>query len=153
MFEPQPTRIPHLNLWFRWGMRRTGSLGFHSRINWRTISLIDISFCSEYSLTLSYSAWDILRLNRFIMPTRCYDGIMVTRRITYRLYPTRQQSALLHYWRKMHSALYNACTTEKRSIRSLVTRLITWSNKTVYLHSKKFGLSIKNWVLTHYRLL
>jgi putative transposase len=41
-----------------------------------------------------------------------------TRRITYRLYPNKQQEKQLHYWRSLHKYLYNAClyqrTTEYR---------------------------------------
>ena len=40
---------------------------------------------------------------------------MVTRRITYRLYPTRQQEAQLHRWRRMHCALYNAALSDRKT--------------------------------------
>jgi putative transposase len=32
----------------------------------------------------------------------------ITRRVTYKLYPNRQQEAKLHYWRRLHASLYNA---------------------------------------------
>lgn len=34
---------------------------------------------------------------------------MVTRRITFRLYPTKQQQQKLFEWRRLHGYLYNAC--------------------------------------------
>ncbi len=34
---------------------------------------------------------------------------MATKRITFRIYPTKAQAAKLHYWRKLHKLLYNAC--------------------------------------------
>lgn len=34
---------------------------------------------------------------------------MVTRRVTFRLYPTQQQEAKLFEWRRLHCYLYNAC--------------------------------------------
>lgn len=32
----------------------------------------------------------------------------ITRRVTYRLYPSRCQEAKMHYWRRLHASLYNA---------------------------------------------
>ena len=49
------------------------------------------------------------------MPLKCYNGIMITRRITYRLYPNRQQNEQLHYWRRMHCNLYNAAVSNRRT--------------------------------------
>lgn len=40
---------------------------------------------------------------------------MITRRITYRLYPSRQQEQTLHSWRKMHCALYNAAVYNRKT--------------------------------------
>lgn len=37
-----------------------------------------------------------------------------TRRITFRLYPTRQQEDQLHYWRKLHCGLYNAALYNRK---------------------------------------
>ncbi|MGK7873438.1 MAG: RNA-guided endonuclease InsQ/TnpB family protein, partial [Xenococcaceae cyanobacterium] len=34
---------------------------------------------------------------------------MLTRRITFRLYPSKSQELKLHLWRRMHKELYNAC--------------------------------------------
>ncbi len=39
---------------------------------------------------------------------------MATRRITYRLYPNKQQESKLHYWRKLHKYLYNACLYQRK---------------------------------------
>lgn len=40
---------------------------------------------------------------------------MVTRRITYRLYPNNQQSALMHWARRMHCCLYNAAVANRKT--------------------------------------
>jgi len=40
---------------------------------------------------------------------------MVTRRITYRLYPTKPQEAKLYEWRRLHCYLYNACIEHRRT--------------------------------------
>jgi putative transposase len=40
---------------------------------------------------------------------------MITCRVTYRLYPTRQQEKTLHYWRKLHCALYNAAVYNRKT--------------------------------------
>ncbi len=40
---------------------------------------------------------------------------MITRRVTYRLYPSQQQEATLHYWRKMHCSLYNAAVYNRKT--------------------------------------
>lgn len=40
---------------------------------------------------------------------------MITRRITYRLYPSRHQEQTLHYWRKMHCVLYNAAVYNRKT--------------------------------------
>jgi hypothetical protein len=36
----------------------------------------------------------------------------ITRRITFRLYPSKAQNEKLHYWRKLHKLLYNACVSK-----------------------------------------
>jgi len=41
--------------------------------------------------------------------------MITTRRITYRLYPTCQQEKTLHYWRKLHCALYNAAVYNRKT--------------------------------------
>ena len=40
---------------------------------------------------------------------------MVTRRTTFKLYPTRQQLAKLFEWRRLHCYLYNACIEHRRT--------------------------------------
>jgi putative transposase len=40
---------------------------------------------------------------------------MVTRRITYRLYPNRRQDAQLHWSRRMHCCLYNAAVANRKT--------------------------------------
>ena len=39
---------------------------------------------------------------------------MATRRINFRLYPDKQQETKLHYWRKLHKLLYNACIYHRK---------------------------------------
>lgn len=39
---------------------------------------------------------------------------MATRRITFRLNPNKKQDALLHYWRKLHKDLFNACLYQRK---------------------------------------
>ena len=39
----------------------------------------------------------------------------ITRRVTFRLYPTRQQESTLHYWRKLHCSLYNAAVYNRKT--------------------------------------
>jgi putative transposase len=38
-----------------------------------------------------------------------------TRRITYRLYPTKAQEVQLHYWRRLHCGLYNAAVYNRKT--------------------------------------
>ncbi|AFZ37535.1 transposase IS891/IS1136/IS1341 family [Stanieria cyanosphaera PCC 7437] len=40
---------------------------------------------------------------------------MATKRITFRLYPTKTQNQQLHYWRKLHCLLYNACAYHRKT--------------------------------------
>ena len=40
---------------------------------------------------------------------------MLTRRITYRLYPSDQEEAQLHYWRRLHCNLYNAAVSNRKT--------------------------------------
>ena len=37
----------------------------------------------------------------------------ITRRVTFRLYPNVVQNNKLHYWRKLHKLLYNACISHR----------------------------------------
>ena len=41
--------------------------------------------------------------------------MIVTRRTTFRLYPTRQQAKKLHYRRKLHCSLYNAAVANRKT--------------------------------------
>jgi len=41
--------------------------------------------------------------------------MMLTRRVTFRLYPNKFQESKLHYWRKLHKDLYNACLSERKT--------------------------------------
>jgi putative transposase len=41
--------------------------------------------------------------------------MVTTRRITFKLYPNRQQEKTLHYWRKLHCALYNAAVYNRKT--------------------------------------
>ena len=41
--------------------------------------------------------------------------MVTTRRITFKLYPDRQQEKILHYWRKLHCALYNAAVYNRKT--------------------------------------
>ncbi|WP_041237608.1 RNA-guided endonuclease InsQ/TnpB family protein [Gloeothece citriformis] len=40
---------------------------------------------------------------------------MATKRITFRLYPNKAQNDKLHYWRKLHCLLYNACVYHRKT--------------------------------------
>nr|WP_254658016.1 helix-turn-helix domain-containing protein [Pleurocapsa sp. PCC 7327] len=39
---------------------------------------------------------------------------MAIRRVTFRLYPNKKQEKKLHYWRKLHKELYNACLYQRK---------------------------------------
>jgi putative transposase len=39
---------------------------------------------------------------------------MATRRVTFRLYPDKKQEEKLHYWRKLHKDLFNACLYQRK---------------------------------------
>ncbi|MFQ4143381.1 RNA-guided endonuclease InsQ/TnpB family protein, partial [Chlorogloeopsis sp. ULAP02] len=41
--------------------------------------------------------------------------MVTTRRITFKLYPSRQQQKTFHYWRKLHCALYNAAVYNRKT--------------------------------------
>jgi putative transposase len=40
---------------------------------------------------------------------------MATKRVTFRIYPSKSQEAKMHYWRKLHKDLYNACLAHRKS--------------------------------------
>jgi putative transposase len=44
-----------------------------------------------------------------------YNNGMVTRRTTFRLYPSCQQEKVLHQWRRMHCMLFNAAVADRKS--------------------------------------
>ena len=39
---------------------------------------------------------------------------MATKRVTFRLYPNKSQDKQMHYWRRLHKDLYNACVSHRR---------------------------------------
>ena len=41
--------------------------------------------------------------------------MVTTRRITFKLYPNRQQEKTLHYWRRLHCGLYNAAVYNRKT--------------------------------------
>jgi putative transposase len=41
--------------------------------------------------------------------------MVTTRRITFKLYPNRQQEKTLHYWRRLHANLYNAAVYNRKT--------------------------------------
>lgn len=41
--------------------------------------------------------------------------MIVTRRVTFCLYPNKSQEAKLHYWRRLHKDLFNACLAERKT--------------------------------------
>ncbi len=41
--------------------------------------------------------------------------MIVTRRVTFRLYPNKSQEVKLHYWRRLHKDLYNACLYQRKT--------------------------------------
>lgn len=40
---------------------------------------------------------------------------MSTKRVTFRLYPSRTQANKMHYWRRLHKDLYNACVEHRKT--------------------------------------
>lgn len=40
---------------------------------------------------------------------------MATKRITFRLYPSKAQANKMHYWRRLHKDLYNSCVEHRRT--------------------------------------
>lgn len=41
--------------------------------------------------------------------------MIVTRRTTFRLYPTKSQEVKLHYWRRLRKDLFNACLYHRKA--------------------------------------
>jgi len=46
---------------------------------------------------------------------RYNSSMTVTRRVTFRLYPSLQQAAMLHCWRRLHCILYNAAVYNRKT--------------------------------------
>jgi putative transposase len=44
-----------------------------------------------------------------------YNPLMLTRRATFRLYPSTNQAKQLHEWKRMHQALYNAALYNRKT--------------------------------------
>ncbi|GAX34919.1 RNA-guided endonuclease InsQ/TnpB family protein [Nodularia sp. NIES-3585] len=40
---------------------------------------------------------------------------MATKRVTFRLYPSKAQANKMHYWRRLHKDLYNSCVEHRRT--------------------------------------
>jgi putative transposase len=72
--------------------------------------------------------------------------MIATRRITFRLYPTRQQEETLHYWRKLHCSLYNAAVYNRK------TQYQRFGHSVSYLEQQNCLPAFKQ-VWTEYKLL
>jgi putative transposase len=82
-----------------------------------------------------------------IRSTDGYNLLMVTtRRITFKLYPNRQQEKTLHYWRKLHCALYNAAVYNRK------TQYQKFGHSVNYLEQQNSLPAFKE-VLTEYKPL
>ena len=58
---------------------------------------------------------------------------MVTRRITFRLYPTASQEKILYDWRRLHCYLYNSALADRKD-----SYMLNW----VLYNSVVFGTNI-----------
>jgi len=66
---------------------------------------------------------------------------MIIRRITYRLYPSASQEERLHYFRKLHKLLYNACVYQRK------TEYQKFGNNVTYLEQQNILPAFKQeWV-------
>lgn len=54
---------------------------------------------------------------------------MITRRITFRLYPSKAQEVKLHYIRRMHKDLYNACVYHRKTEYQKFGKNVTYYNQ------------------------
>ncbi len=70
----------------------------------------------------------------------------ITRRVTYRLYPNRQQEETLHYWRRLHASLYNAAVYNRS------TQYKKFGHKVNYLEQQNCLPAFKE-VWTEYKAL
>ncbi len=72
---------------------------------------------------------------------------MITRRITFRLYPSKAQEVRLHYYRRLHKDLYNACVYHRKSEYQKFGRNVTYYDqqnilpafKTEWVEYKELG--------------
>ena len=65
---------------------------------------------------------------------------MLTRRVTFRLYPTRQQEETLHYWRKLHCNLYNAAVYNRKTQYQKFGHSVSYFEQQVRRESRTSGL-------------
>lgn len=78
---------------------------------------------------------------------------MLTRRVTYRLYPTNAQADKLHWARKMHCDLYNAAIANRRTQYKKFGHSVDYFEQQNSLPAfKGFGTNIKSLAATLYRL-
>ena len=54
------------------------------------------------------------------------SSMIVTRRVTFRLYPNKSQEAKMHYWRRLHKDLFNACLAERKTVYQRAGRSIDY---------------------------
>ncbi len=54
------------------------------------------------------------------------SSMIVTRRVTFRLYPNKSQEAKMHYWRRLHKDLFNACLAERKTAYQRECRSINY---------------------------
>lgn len=54
---------------------------------------------------------------------------MITRRITFRLYPSKAQEVKLHYYRRLHKDLYNACVYHRKTEYQKFGKNVTYYNQ------------------------
>lgn len=72
---------------------------------------------------------------------------MITRRTTFRLYPSKAQEVKLHYFRKLHKDLYNACVYHRKTEYQKFGKNVTYYNqqnilpafKTEWVEYKELG--------------
>ncbi len=74
---------------------------------------------------------------------------MVTRRTTFRLYPTHAQEQTLYAWRRLHGYLYNSALADRRDSYQREGVSVNYFDQQNRLPEfKKFGQSTKNLALT-----
>jgi len=72
---------------------------------------------------------------------------MATKRVTFRLYPNKAQNEKMHYWRRLHKDLYNACITNRKEQYKRYGRSVTYFEqqnslpefKEVWIEYKELG--------------